>query len=63
MMQVLDVQKKMSEVKALLDECWFLADRVVKGNVGKQQYVEQNKKVESKLEKMLQDISSIVMTL
>ena len=53
----------MNEVKSSLDESWYLAERVVKGNMTKQQYVEQNKKVESKMEKIIQDISSIVQTL
>ena len=59
----MEVQKKMNEVKSSLDESWYLAERVVKGNMTKQQYVEQNKKVESKMEKIIQDISSIVQTL
>lgn len=57
------MQKKMGEVKTLLDESWYLAEKVVKGNVTKQQYVEQNKKMETKMEKLLQDISSIVQTM
>lgn len=57
------MQKKMAEVKGLLDDSWFLAEKVVKGSVTKQQYVEQNKKMEMKMEKLLQDISSIVQTL
>ena len=57
------MQKKMSEVKSLLDESWYLAEKVVKGSVTKQQYVEQNKKIDSKLEKLLQDISAIVQAL
>lgn len=51
------------EVKSLLDESWYLAEKVVKGNVSKAQYVEQNKKAEAKLEKVLQDIGNIVQTL
>lgn len=53
----------MVEVKAHVDEGWYLAERVVKGSVAKQQYVEQNKKVETKMDKLLQEIGSIVQTL
>lgn len=53
----------MSEVKAQLDETWILAERVVKGTVTKQQYVDQNKKVETRMEKILQEISAIVQTM
>ena len=53
----------MLDVKGLLDESWYLAERVVKGSMTKQQYVEQNKKVELKMEKILQDITSIVQAL
>ena len=50
-------------MKTLLDESCFLAEKVVVGNVSKQQYVEQNKTVESKVEKLLQEISNVVQTL
>ena len=59
----MEVQKKMSEVKGLLDEGWVLAERVVKGSMTKQQYVDQNKKVESKMEKLLQDITTVIQAL
>ena len=58
-----DIQKKMTDVKNLVDESWYLAEKVVKGSVTKQQYLEQNKKVESKLEKLMQDIESVIQTL
>ena len=61
--QVLDIQKKMSEVKTLVDESWYLAEKVVKGSVTKQQYLDQSKKAESKMEKLMQDIESVVQTL
>lgn len=60
---MVEIQKKMGEVKSCLDEIWLLAEKVVKGAVAKQQYVEQNKKAESKMEKLLLDISNIVQTL
>lgn len=53
----------MAEVKTQMDESWHLAERVVKGSLTKQQYVEQNKKVESKIDKVLQEINCIVQTL
>lgn len=62
-LQVMDIQRKMVEVKTHLDESWYLAERVVKGSVTKQQYVEQNKKVEAKMERILQEISNIVQTM
>lgn len=60
---MLEIQKKMVELKTQLDESWYLAERVVKGNVTKQQYVEQNKKVEAKMERILQEIGNIVQTM
>lgn len=53
----------MLEVKGLVDESWYLAEKVVKGSVTKQQYLEQSKKAESKMEKLMQDIESVVQTL
>lgn len=60
---MVDVQKKMGEVKSHLDESWYLAEKVVKGNVSRPQYMEQNKKAEAKMEKLIQDIDAIVQTL
>lgn len=53
----------MSEVKTLMEDSWYLADKVVKGSVTKQQYVDQSKKTDSKMEKLMQDVESLVQTL
>ena len=58
-----EIQKKMQEVKSLLDESLYLAEKVVKGNIPRPQYVDQNKKVEGKMEKLLQDVGSLVQTM
>jgi hypothetical protein len=62
-MQVQDIQKRMLDVKTQLDESLVLAERVVKGSLSKQEYVEQSKKVEGKMEKILLDINVIVQTM
>lgn len=57
------MQKKMDEIKKLLDESCILAEKVVAGNVSKQQYVDQNKIIENKVKKLEQDVSNIVQTM
>lgn len=57
------MQKKMDEIKKLLDESCILAEKVVAGNVSKQQYVDQNKIIENKVKKLEQDVSNVVQTM
>ena len=61
--QVQDVQKKMAEVKSLVEECCLLAEKVVKESMKKPQYVEQSKAAEGKIDKILADVSAIMQTL
>ncbi len=61
--QLQDVQKKMSEVKSLIEDCCLLAEKVVKESMKKPQYVEQSKAAESKIDKILADVSAIMHTL
>lgn len=53
----------MLEVKTLLDECCLLADKVVKETMKKQQYLDQSKAAEGKIEKILSDVAVIMQTL
>ncbi len=53
----------MAEVKTLLDNECYLAEKVVSGSLSKEQYIEQNKSSEVKIEKLLLDIKNIVQIL
>ena len=61
--QVQEVQKKMGELKGLVDECCLLADKVVKETIRKQQYLDQSKTAEGKIDKILADVAAIMQTL
>ena len=53
----------MSEVRRLLEESCFLAEKVVAGSLSKQNYVDQNKAAEGKVEKLLQDVDNLQLSL
>ena len=58
-----DLQKKSSELKAILEESCMLAERVVSERIGKQQYLEQDKGNQQRITRLQQDIDSLVQTL
>ena len=57
------MQKKMAEVKVLLDDCCLLADKVVKETIKKQPYVDQSKVADSKIDKILEDVGIVMQAL
>ena len=57
------MQKKMAEVKMLLDDCCLLADKVVKENIKRQPYVDQSKVADSKIDKILEDVGIVMQAL
>ena len=61
--QVAEIQKKMSEVKGLIDESCQLAERLVGEKLSKQKYVEQEKSLTSRIDRLLGEINTTVQTL
>jgi len=57
------VQKKMGEVKVQLEEICLLADKAVKETIKKQQYLDQSKTAEGKIDKLLAEVSALMQTL
>lgn len=61
--KVNELQKKSAELKAILEESCILAERVVSERIGKQQYLEQDKSNQQRINRLQQDIDSLVQTL
>ena len=53
----------MAEVKMLLDDCYLLADKVVKETIKRQPYVDQSKVEDSKIDKILEDVGIVMQAL
>lgn len=53
----------MSEVKNLLEESCILAEKLVGEKMGKQKYVEQEKSLQSRLDRLLVEVNTVVQTL
>lgn len=62
-MQLGEVQKKMSELKTVLEESCLMAEKVVTDKMNKQKYVEQEKAVQSRIDRLLQEVNAMVQTL
>lgn len=62
-LQVAEIQKKMSEVKNLLDESCQLAERLVGEKLSKPKYMEQEKNVSSRIDRVMGEVNTIVQTL
>lgn len=62
-LQVADIQKKMSEVKGLLEESCLLAEKLVSEKLAKQKYVEQEKSLQSRIDRLLVEVNTVVQTL
>jgi len=58
-----EIQKKMSEVKNLLDESCQLAERLVGEKLSKQKYMEQEKSLSSRIDRLMGEVNTAVMTL
>ena len=58
-----ELQKKSAELKTILEESCILAERVVSERIGKQQYLEQDKSNQQRINRLQQDIDSLVQTL
>lgn len=62
-LQVADIQKKMGEVKSLLEDSCSLAEKLVGDKMAKQKYIEQEKNLQSRIDRLLQEVNTIVQTL
>ena len=58
-----ELQKKMSEVKNALDESCLLAEKVVAEKIGKQQYVDQSKSCQSRIDRLTSEVDAVIQTL
>ena len=53
----------MSELKTVLEESCLMAEKVVTDKMNKQKYVEQEKAVQSRIDRLLQEVNAMVQTL
>ena len=53
----------MSEVKGLLDESCQLAERLVGEKISKQKYMEQEKSLTSRIDRLMGEVNTTVQTL
>ena len=53
----------MSEVKNALDESCLLAEKVVAEKIGKQQYVDQSKSCQSRIDRLTSEVDAVIQTL
>ena len=58
-----EIQKKMSEVKGLIDDSCQLAEKLVGEKLSKQKYVEQEKSLTSRMDRLLVEVNATVQTL
>ena len=58
--KISELQKKAGELKREVDEGYLLADSVVNGSMGKQQYVERDRAIQSRLSRLQTEIDGIV---
>ena len=58
-----ELQNKVAELKSAVDESCALAEGLVSQRVSKQKYIEQDKSNQSRITRLLQDISGIVQAL
>jgi oligosaccharyltransferase complex subunit alpha (ribophorin I) len=61
--KVTDLQRKSSDLKVIVDESCTLAERLVAERITKQQYLSDEKGNTSRMQRLQQDINSIVKTL
>ena len=61
--QITDIQKKMGEVKSILEESCLLAEKLVGEKLGKQKYIDQEKSLQSRIDRLLQEVNTAVQTL
>ena len=53
----------MSEAKALLEESCLLAEKLVSEKLAKQKYIEQEKSLQNRIDRLLVDVNTVVQTL
>jgi len=58
--KISELQKRAGELKREVDEGYLLADSVVNGSMGKQQYVERDRAIQSRLSRLQTEIDGIV---
>ena len=61
--QVADIHQKMSEVKGHIEESCLLAEKLVEEKLAKQKYVEQEKSLQSHIDRLLIEVNAVVQTL
>lgn len=61
--QVADLQKKSSDLKTIVEESCSLAESLVSERITKQQYLNEEKKNTSRMQRLQQEIDTIVKTL
>lgn len=61
--QVSDLQKKISDLKLIVEENCTLAERLVAERITKQQYLSEEKGNMSRMQRLQQDIDAIVKAL
>ena len=58
--QVTELQRKVADLKAALDESCLLAESLVAQRIGKQKYLDQDKSSQSRIKRLREEIDAIV---